>query len=76
MIINVDLHLRSHPADEHRALGAVRVEFDGARLELFQDIVCESGEREIRAQITSIHARPGHMPHVYADELTAAVLAH
>jgi len=67
MISKVDLHFRSSPAEDHRSLGVVSVEHDGAAPAPHQDIACGLGQRRIAARITSIRQRDGHLPHVYAD---------
>ena len=69
MISKVDLHFRSSLADDHRSLGVVAVEHDGAVVEPYQDIACWIGRRLVTARVTSIHQRGRHMPHVYADEV-------
>lgn len=74
MISKVDLHFRSSPAEDHRSLGLVEVEHDGATPAPHQDIVCLLGQRRITARITSIHQRGGHLPHVYADAVHAEEL--
>lgn len=69
MISKVDLHFRSNPADEHRSLGVVPVDHDGAVLAPHQDIACWIGQRRVTARVTSIHQRGRHLPHIYADEV-------
>jgi hypothetical protein len=71
MAIKVDLHLRSNPADDHRTLGMVAVEVGGAQLAQHQEIALSVDGRPVRAQITSLHQRSGHLPRVYADEMHA-----
>ena len=71
MIITVDLHLRSSPEDEHRNLGLVAVEHDGNCVAPHDDIACLTGDRLVRAHITSVRQQGDHLPHVYADEVTA-----
>ena len=74
MILNVDLHLRANPSDDHRALGMVSVELDGAALAPHQEIAMRADGRRVRAQITSIHQHGSHLPRVYADEIHADAL--
>ena len=74
MIVSVDLHFRSSPADEHRNLGVVEVEHGGPALEPYQEITYRAGDRQVRAQVTAIRARPEHLPHVYADGVEAEEL--
>ena len=71
MILSVDLHLRSSQRDEHRSLGLVAVEHDGNRLAPHDDITCVTGDRLVRAHITSVRQEGDHLPHVYADEVPA-----
>lgn len=71
MILSVDLHLRSSLEDEHRNLGLVAIEHDGNRLAPHDDIACVSGDRVVRAHITSVSQQGDHLPHVYADEVSA-----
>jgi hypothetical protein len=75
MITAVDLHLRSNPAGDHRALGMVSIEADGAQLAPHQEIALRIDGRRVRAQITSLHQRGSHLPRVYADEMHAEALA-
>ncbi|HEX3952551.1 MAG TPA: hypothetical protein VHW90_03190 [Stellaceae bacterium] len=69
MKINVDLHLRSNPGEEHRTLGMVAVEHEGPQIAPHADIACQTAGREIHAHITSVHQHGDHLPHVYADTL-------
>jgi thymidine phosphorylase len=71
MIITVDLHLRTNPQDEHRNLGLVAVEHDGNRVAPHDDIACVAGDRLVRAHITAVRQQGDHLPHVYADEVSA-----
>lgn len=75
MIVSVDLHLRSNPADDHRVYGLVLVELDGNQLAPHQEIACCIDGRLVRAQITSLHQRGSHLPRVYADEVHVDALA-
>lgn len=74
MIVSVDLHLRSSPAGDHRALGLVLVELDGTQLAPHQEIACCIDGRRVRARIDSLHRTGGHLPRVYADEVHAEAL--
>ncbi len=76
MISKVDLHLRSQPAEEHRSLGVVAVEHEGPRLALRQSFACWAEGRRVGGRVTSIHVRPGRLPHIYADEVPAEELVH
>ncbi len=70
MVTNVDLYLRFHPHGDHRRLGVVAVEHDGPHLAPHEDIACWVGGRRLRGHVTSIHERSGHLPHIYADEVS------
>ncbi len=76
MISKIDLHLRLQRSDEHRSLGVVVVEHEGPRLAPHQEFACWAEGRRVGGQVTSIHARSGHLPHVYADEVPAEELVH
>ena len=68
----VALHARSRPSPFHRHLGAVTVEHEDAPLFPEQDVVYEANGRRVRAHISCVRARAGHMPDVYVDELEPA----
>ncbi len=68
----VGLHTRSRLNQFHRYLGAVTVEHDDAPLFPEQDVVYEANGRRVKAHVSCVRARPGHIPEVYVDELKAA----
>lgn len=69
MISKIELHLRSSAIGQHRRLGTVTVEHDGARLAPHDDIEYWHAGRRVRAWITSLHQRGDQLPCVYADEV-------
>jgi hypothetical protein len=71
MISQIELHLRSSAIGQHRCLGAVSVEHEGSRLAPHQDIEYWHAGRRIRACVTSLYHRGGHLPCVHADEVAA-----
>ena len=71
MIVNVDLHLRLSPEGDHRPLGLVPLELDAAQPAPYLQMGFWVDGRRVRAEITSVHQRGGHLPHVYADEIHA-----
>jgi len=68
----VALHTRSRPSRPHRHLGMITVEHGDAPLFPEQDVVYEANGRRVRAHISCVHARAGHIPDVYVDELETA----
>lgn len=74
MISKIELHLRSSAIGQHRCLGVIPVEHDGARPTQNEDIACWVAGRRVRACITSVHRRGGGLPCVYADEVSAGEL--
>ena len=75
MIVNVYLHLCASPSDDHRPLGRAEVELAGSQLAPHQEIACWVDGRRLRAEISSLHRRGGHLPRVYADAIGAHEMA-
>jgi hypothetical protein len=72
MITKANLHFRSRPGDEHRCRGIIAVEHDRPALEPHQEVTYCIAGRKVRAHVTAIRACQDRLPHVYADEVSAA----